>query len=288
MIHHRISLGPSQRHAHQHAAVAVAPADVGGRFLMRHQPEIRSRIGVSESGERRGKFKITGNGFFGCVAEFAIFYHLVFAVFHQFGVNVQAASGFANGNFWGKSHGNPIFVGQRAQYPFGNHQLIGGFLKIGGHKLNFVLLIQFSVLRKIAHFGVSVFNQAAGLSHGGHGFGAQMFPFGKRVGFVISFLVNSSEDILLVADDVIFQLTHYIEGKSGFVLECLMCFAQNVLGRTFERFAILVVVRAENVERRHIRKRVYKGSAVAGHHVEVARSGLNKRKEAGAIHPFAG
>ena len=49
--HIAAALGPTKRHAHHSAAVAVAPADVGRSLLVGHQTEIAGGVGVAESGQ---------------------------------------------------------------------------------------------------------------------------------------------------------------------------------------------------------------------------------------------
>ena len=144
---------PSERNAHQHRPIAIAPAHIGGRFLMRHKAEIRSRILVAEGCQGRSQIHQAGNHSTRIVAQFSrIVEHEVLAVARDTHVNMEAGARFSGGDFRCKRHVEPFFVSQIADDPFGNHQLVGGFTHRHRQKFDLVLLVDQTVLREIAHF----------------------------------------------------------------------------------------------------------------------------------------
>ena len=60
-----------------------------------------------------------------------------------------------------------------------------------------------------------------------------------------------------------------------------------MLGRTLQRPAVFVKIRAKEVERGNFGKRIDKGGAETRHDIEVAATGLNKAEEARPIYAFA-
>ena len=81
---------PAEGYAHQHRAVAIAPAHVGGGFLMRHEAEVGRGGLVAKSGEGGRKLHHAGNHAAGIIADFAVVEHTVSPVLHHPHVDVEA------------------------------------------------------------------------------------------------------------------------------------------------------------------------------------------------------
>ncbi len=284
-----VALGrPSQGNAHQHGAVAVAPAHVGGCLLVGHQAEVGSGVGVAEGGDGGGQLHHAGNGAAGSAGQHAgIVQHTVLSVLDDAHVDVQARAGLSGGNLRGEGDVVAHLIGQVADNPLGNHQLVGRVLGLHGQELNLVLLVNHAVDGEVAHLGVAVLNLSAGLCDVGHALGAELVELGVWGRFVIALLVCGGEHLLVRSDDVILQLAHGLELHARHAVEGLASLAQGVLGRAFQQFAVLVEVGAEHGQGGDFGKGVEEGGADAGQHIEVAAAGLYEGEEAAAVHSLA-
>ena len=120
---------------------------------MRHETEIGGGIFVAESREGGGEIHQAGDETTGIVAQFAgVVEHEVVAVAGDAHVDMESRTGLAGGDFRGEGDIETFFVGEVADDPLRNDELVGGFADGNGEKLNLVLLIDQTVLREIAHF----------------------------------------------------------------------------------------------------------------------------------------
>ena len=279
---------PSQRHADQHRTVAVAPADVRRSLLVRNQPEVGGRVRIPEGRQRGGQRQIARDGFQRRVRKAAVRVDRgVVATVHQPCVDVQAAPGLPDGDLRRKGHLHAVFVGQRAEDPFGYGQLVGRRFQIRGQKFDLVLFVHHPLLREVAHFGVAVFDLAARLGDVFHGAGAEFGSLVEGGRFVVPPLVDGREELLLRTHDVEFQLAHGVEVESRGALQLLPGVAQGLFRGHVEGRALLRVVAAQDVHGRDLAERIPEGRPVARHDVQVARSGLDVGEEARTVDPFA-
>ena len=160
---HVFGAGPAERHTHQHGAVAVAPADGGGSLLMGNKAEVGGGVGVAEGRKRRSTGHIAGDGVLGNGVEFALGHHLVLAAFDNTGVDMETAAGLAAGDFGSEGYIKAVLVGEVADDPFGENELICSILHIGDEELYFILLINLVAEGEVAHFGVAVLDETAHL-----------------------------------------------------------------------------------------------------------------------------
>ena len=285
---HILAGRPAERHAHQRGAVAVAPADVRRRLLMRHQAEIRSRILVAEGGDGGRHPHQPGDCPQGIVREFAVGAEGdVTAVFHQPHMDVHAAAGLAHGDFGGEGDIQAALVGQVADDPFGQQQLVGGGVHRIRQELYLVLLVNLAVQGKVAHLAVAVFDLAAGFGHQHHAFAAEVVQFCERLALVVALLVGGGEILRGGHYHIVFQLAHRLEFQSGALLEGLVGPLQGCERGALERRTVFGEVAAQKAQRGYLVERVHKGGAVARNHVQVAVARLDERREqAAAVHPL--
>ena len=153
---------PAEGNAHQHGTVAVAPAHIGGGFLVRHETEIgRWGFLLPKAVRAGGEIHQAGDETTGVVAQFAgVVEHEVIAVAGDAHVHMESRTGLAGGDLRGEGDIEPFFVGEVANDPLRNDELVGGFADGNGEKLNLVLLIYQPILREITHFGVAVLDCA--------------------------------------------------------------------------------------------------------------------------------
>ena len=250
--HIAAALAPSQRHTHHSGAVTVAPADIGGGLLMRHQTEIAGGIGIAEGRERTGQAQDTGHSLQGHLAQTVLTHVHVLAIQRDAGVDMHTATSLADGNLGGEGDGDAILVAQLTHHPLGNHQLIGGSLKACGEKLYLVLLIHQVAMCEVAHLAMAVLDFATGGSNHTHSLGAELLELAERHADMIAVLVLGHIVFLLGSDGIVLQLTHHLElHATRSLAESAGCFLQRVFGSHSKGFSILGIEGAEQVERRH-------------------------------------
>ena len=279
--------GPTERYAHEHGAVAVAPANVGRCFLVRHEAQVRSRVLVAERGDGRGELHHAGDGAACGFADDAVLEHLVVAVLHDAHVDVQARTRLAHSNLRGECHVEAHLGAEIADHPLGDGELVGGIFGRAGEELDFVLLVELAVLREVAHFAVAVLDLAAGLCDVEHALLAEFVELGKRGGFVVASLVHGGECARVVGNHVVFEFAHGLEFHTGLLLEGFACLVERVFRRRFERLAVLVEETAEEADGREACERVHEGRREARHHVKVGGGCFDIAEQRGTIDAFA-
>ena len=279
--------GPAERHTNQNGTVAVTPADVGGGFLMGDQTEVAGRVGVAESGDGRGHQHETGNGTFGIIGKSSVFKHLIDAVFDHAEVDVHTGTGFTDSDFGSKSNIQTALISEVADDPFGDNELFGGLFGVDRKEFNFVLFVDFAVQSEVTDFGVTVFDQAARLSDVVHAELTEFAEFGVGSGFVITFLIDSGEALIIGGDDVVFQFAHGLEFHAGALAESLAGFVQGVFRGAGQRFAVFVKEGAEQIQGRQFAERIHVGGAETGDNVEVAVVRFDKGEQTGTVNTFA-
>ena len=254
---------------------------------MGNQTEVGGGVGVPESGQGGCKHHQTGNGFFRVIGEGTVLLHQVHAVFHHAEVDVQTGTGFTDGDLRGKRHIQTFLVSQVADDPFCHGQLFCCFLCVHGQKFDLVLFVDQTLEGEVPHFGVTVFDSAAGAGDIVHAELTEFTEFCVGSGFVIAFLVNSGKAAVVFRDHVIFQFAHCLKFQTGGLLECFASLVERVFRGAFQRIAILVEEGAEEVQRGQFTERVHIRRAETGNHIQVAVIGFDEREEAGAVHAFA-
>ena len=83
---------------------------------------------------------------------------MFFAILHEPGMDVHAASGLARGDLGCKGDGNAIFIGKRADDPFCDQELVGSIFDVDGEKFNLVLLKGKTGFGEISDLRMSVFD----------------------------------------------------------------------------------------------------------------------------------
>ena len=104
---------------------------------------------------------------------------------------------------------------------------------------------------------------------------------------MITLLVLSGEYLLIVADDIILQLTHSLIFHTCNLMESLSSLVKSKLRRAFKRIAVLVEIRAEQRYGGYFSKRIYESRTESRQHIEIAATSLNKAEEAGTVDTLA-
>ena len=134
-----------------------------------------------------------------------------------------------------------------------------------------------------------VFHLAASLCDSHHAICPEIVQLRERSRLMVASLVCCREKRTLIRNDVIFKLSHSLEGHSRVFMESLFCTHQRLEWSAIERSAVFIEETAEETQCWNIRKRVHESSPVTRDYVQVAVACLNKRREqAGTIHslPF--
>ena len=200
---------------------------------------------------------------------------------------MHTGTGFADGDFGSKGDIQTALVGQVADDPFGDGELFGGIFGVGRQEFDFVLLIDFAVEGEVTDFGVTVFDQTAGLRDVVHAQLTEFAEFGIGSGFVITFLVDSGEALIIGSDDVVFQFAHGLEFQTGALAESFAGFVQSVFRGAGQRFAVFVEERAEHIQGRQFAERVHVGRAETGDDIEVAVVRFDEGEQTGTVNAFA-
>ena len=202
-------------------------------------------------------------------------------------MDMQPAARLADGDLRGERNAHTVFIGQRADDPLRDEQLVGGRLKVRGQELDLVLLVHPLALREVAHLRMAVLDLAAGLRDVLHGTGAEVRPLVEGGRFVVAPLIDRREELLARSDDVELQLAHDVEVEARRAAQRLVRPAQRLLGSQIERRAVLRVVAAEDVHGGNLAEGVAESRAVTRHDIEVARTRLDVGEEARTVNPLA-
>ena len=200
---------------------------------------------------------------------------------------MQTAAGLARSDLRRERHVHAVLAGQRADDPFGHHELIGGGLEVRGKEFDLVLLVHAVALREVPHLGVTVLDLAARLGDVFHGLRTERGALVEGRRFVVAPLVGGQKKILFRRDDVELQLAHHVKVQPGRAPQLLVRTAEGLLGSHVERFAVLRVVAAQDVHGGNPAEGIAERRAVARYDVQVARPGLDVGKEARPVHAFA-
>ncbi len=195
-------------------------------------------------------------------------------------MHVQSATRLAHSDFWSECDCDAVLVCQLTHNPLGYGELVGSVFYVCWQKLYFVLLIYLSVFGEIAHLGMSVFDEATGLSYEAHGLNTIVGKLVERGTLMVSALVGHLVHLLIVGNDVVLKFAHGLHAESGCLGKHLAGLAEYVLRRALKRLSLTVVEGAEDVDCWNLSERVSECSLELRHHVKVALSGFDKREKA--------
>ena len=200
---------------------------------------------------------------------------------------VHSRAGLAGCNLGGETYIQPIFESQIPDNPFGKQQLVGGSFYWIWQELYFILLIYLSVQSKIANLAVAIFYLTSGLRDMVHTFTAEIIQFCERFAFMITFLICSREQGILLADYIILKFSHSLELHPGGFLEGFFGPHQSCMGSTVERLAVLIVETAKETQGRYFIERVHECRTITRNHIQIAVTRFDEgREKAGSIHTF--
>ena len=167
--------------------------------------------------------------------------------------------------------------------------MVGGILYVSHQEFNLILFENLVIHGEITYFGVTVFNLATHLGNIQHAFFAEFLEFGERCGFMVTTLVGSLVQVILVTNHIIFQLAHSLEFHTRYLGKCLGSLTQHVFRRIFHGLAVLVEIGAQHGDGRNLGKRIQKSSAETRNHIQVAGTGMDEGGEdVGAVNTLTG
>ena len=134
-------------------------------------------------------------------------------------MDVETAACLSFRNLRSESHVIAFLHGKRADNPLCEHEAVGCFESVDGKELDFVLLENLVVERKVAHLVVAILDLTAGLGDEMHALGAEVVELRERSRLMITLLVGGTEQTEVIADYVIFKLAHGVELHAGLLLE---------------------------------------------------------------------
>ena len=120
-----------------------------------------------------------------------------------------------------------------------------------------------------------------------HTLGTELVELGIGGRFVITLLVGGREHFRVRSNNVVLQLAHSLELHAGHFVEGAACLAQSVLGRTLQRFSVLVEIGAKHGQGRDLGKGIQEGRAETWQDIEVAAACLDEGEQAAAVHTLA-
>ncbi len=199
---------------------------------------------------------------------------------------MQTGTRFSSRDLRSKRNVQPVLVCQITDHPFGNHQLVGGIFHPRRQEFNLILFIYFTIQGKITNFRMPVFYLSSRLCDILHTLRTELVELRIRPRFMISALISCREQIFLIRNHIILQLSHRLELHTCHIRKRLACLVQRIFRRAFQRFAILIKERAQHAQRRQFGKRIDKRRTETRNHIQVAATRLDKRKQARTVHTF--
>ena len=182
---------------------------------MRYEPQIGGRVGISECSQRRGQLHKTCNGAAGGAGYLSVAVQKhVFPVFHEPHVYMQARAGFPFGNFRGKAYLQPVFIGEVADNPFGQHDAVGGLLDVHRQEFDLILFPDLSAGPEVPDFRMAVFYLSSSQHYIVHASGPEAVELCERCGFMVAFLVCCRIHLqvaLFRSRYIVFQFPHGLE-----------------------------------------------------------------------------
>ena len=256
---------------------------------MRHQTEVRCRIGVAEGRKRGGKRHKSGNGFAGLrtQAAFGSKHGAASVSMREFHMYVQTRAGFACRNLRSESDVKTLTLCEIAYHPLGEHKLVGGVAGIYRQELYFVLLVYLAVEGEVAHLRVAVLYLGACAGYIAHTQRAEVVEFGKGRRFVVASLVGGGECAGIRGYHVILQLAHGVEVKPRGFAEGTACLVEHLLGSRFERLAVFVEEGAKHSKRGQRSERIDESRAETRHNIKVGAAGAYKGEQRRTVHTLA-
>ena len=200
---------------------------------------------------------------------------------------MQTGTRFSSRDLRSKRNVQPVLVCQITDHPFGDHQLVGGIFHPRRQEFNLILFIYFTIQGKITNFRMPVFYLSSRLCDILHTLRTELVELRIRPRFMISALISCREQIFLIRNHIILQLSHRLELHTCHIRKRLACLVQRIFRRAFQRFAILIKERAQHAQRRQFGKRIDKRRTETRNHIQVAATRLDKRKQAGTVHPLS-
>ena len=88
--------------------------------------------------------------------EFAVGGHHIGVAVHHLEVDMKSAAGLSGSDFRSESYVISLLHGKGADYPFGNHKVVGGLHCRDRKEFDFVLLEYLAVDGEVAYFVVAI------------------------------------------------------------------------------------------------------------------------------------
>ena len=150
-------------------------------------------------------------------------------------------------------------VGDLAHHPLGQDEVVGGLLDGHGLELDLVLHELSVGLEDVADLAMDVLQRNAHRSEVSEHLLADLLALREGRRLLVAALLLDGIDPLRLVDEVVLQLAEGLEGQPGLFGQRDGCTSDDLLARVGQRFAVLVVEGAQDVERGPLAEGVEKG-----------------------------
>ena len=185
-----------------------------------------------------------------------------------------------------KGYIESFFIAKTTDNPLSNEQLFGTFIGRNRQELYFVLLITASILNEVAHFRVPVFDLTTTFCNQLHRTHAEVITLREGRTLVISMLIISWKNTFIIADNIVFQLSHCMELHACNLLKGCHSLAKSVLGWWCERVSITIKEWAEHTKSRYFWERINECCWETRHNIKVTTSRSYKAEKWRSVHTF--
>ena len=202
-------------------------------------------------------------------------------------MDVKSRAGLPGGDFGSEGHIESFLISKIANDPLGNNQLVGCLTHGNGQEFDFSLFIDQIVLHKIAYFGVAIFDLTSSTGNVVHALHTEIIGFGEGCRFVIRTLVYCRIAFFVGLNDVVFQFSHCFEIHACGLFESACCFDERLFGRRRKGLSVFVEIGTEQAECWDFCKGINKGGGETWYDIEVATTGFDETKKAGAVYTLS-
>ena len=279
---------PAEGYTHESRAVAVAPAYRRRSLLMRYETQVRGGVRVTEGRERSREAHHTSDSLVSSSREFASLVDiLVDAVLvDDLRVDVHTATSLTDDDLRSEGYLETHSPAELEEDPLTELQVLCSFFDGYGEEFDFVLLVVETVSHEVPYFAVAILDLATAFADEAHSLRTEVDLLAEGAHLMVATLVDSFVAIFLLTDDVVLELTHSVELQTArHFAEGLSSTAQDLVGSSCERLAILVHIGAEEGDRRLSSEGIHEGRGELRHYIEVRGAGFHQTwEEAGAVY----
>ena len=138
-------------------------------------------------------------------------------------MDMEARARLARSNLGREGDVEAVAVGEIADNPLRDDELVGSICRSHRQELNLVLLVYHAVDGEVTHLRVTILNLTTRLCDICHALGAELVELGIGCRLVVALLVCSREETLVWGDYIVLQLSHSLKLHASDLIEGAQC-----------------------------------------------------------------